>query len=232
MERMTIAAEQRTEHGKGSARDLRRRGMVPAVLYREGKAQSIKLSKKELAKIINTMSGEQAIVDIQFSDGQKKLALLKDYQIDPLKGELLHTDFFEVLLTEEVRVTVHITPVGEAIGVKRDGGILQHSLREVEIECLPDKIPDKVEVDIAKLEVGQSVHVRDLAFQEGIKLITDPGEVILTVTAAVVEEEAPAPEAEEEVAVGPAEAAEPEVIKKGKKEEEAAPEKGEGKKEK
>ena len=214
MERLSINAEKREGHGKGTARSLRREGMVPAVLYREGKAQSIKFSRKDLSKLINTISGEQVIVDLHFADGEKKLALLKDYQLDPIKGELLHTDFFEVSLTETVRVTVHVITVGEPIGVKRDAGLLQHALREVEIECLPDKIPGKVEIDIAKLELGQSLHVSDLKFEEGIKVLTDPGDVIVTVVAPCAEA-APAAEA---VAV----AAEPEVVKKGKKEEGAA----------
>ena len=214
MERLSINAEKREGHGKGTARSLRREGMVPAVLYREGKAQSIKFSRKDLSKLINTISGEQVIVDLHFAVGEKKLALLKDYQLDPIKGELLHTDFFEVSLTETVRVTVHVITVGEPIGVKRDAGLLQHALREVEIECLPDKIPGKVEIDIAKLELGQSLHVSDLKFEEGIKVLTDPGDVIVTVVAPVAEA-APAAEA---VAV----AAEPEVVKKGKKEEGAA----------
>jgi large subunit ribosomal protein L25 len=214
MERLSINAEKREVHGKGTARSLRREGMVPAVLYRAGKSQSIKLSGKELAKLINTISGEQVIVDLLFADGEKKPALLKDYQLDPIRGELLHTDFFEVSLTESVRVTVHVVTVGEPIGVKRDAGILQHALREVEIECLPDKIPGKIEVDIAKLELGQSVHVSDLKFEEGIKVLTDPGDVIVTVVAPV--EEAPV------AAEAAVEAAEPEVVKKGKKEEGAA----------
>ncbi len=87
--------------GKGAARSLRREDMIPAVLYREGKAQSIKLARKELSKLINTISGEQVIVDLHFADGEKKLALLKDYQVDPVSRELLHTDFFEVSLTED-----------------------------------------------------------------------------------------------------------------------------------
>ena len=218
MERVSIAAERREDHGKGVARSLRRDGMVPAVLYRGGSAQSIKLNKKELAKLINAMSGEQVMVDLQFGDGEKKLALLKDYQVDPIKGELLHTDFFEVSLTEEVRVPVHVTTVGEPIGVKRDGGILQHVLREVMIECLPDKIPGRMEIDISGLEVGQSVHVSDLTFEEGIKVLSETGDVIVTVSAAVVEA-APSAEAAEAAAAAPAE---PEVAKKGKKEEEGA----------
>jgi large subunit ribosomal protein L25 len=216
MERVTLTAEKREEHGKGAARTLRRAGMVPATLYRGGKAQSIKLNKKDLAKLINTVAGEQVMVDLNFSDGDKKLALLKDYQVDPLRKELLHTDFFEVSLSEKLRLTVHVSTIGEPVGVKRDAGILQHTLREIEIECLPDKIPGKIEVEIAKLEIGQSIHVRDLKIAEGIKIITDPGDVIVTVIAPVAEAVA-APEAVAETAT----AAEPEVVvKKGKKEEE------------
>lgn len=213
MEKISIAAERREVHGKGSARTLRRNGMVPAILYREGRSQSIKLVKKELAKLINSVAGEQVMVDLQFADGDRKLALLKDYQIDPIKGELLHTDFFEVSLTEEVRVTVHVITVGEPIGVKRDAGMLQHAMREVEIECLPDKIPGKIEIDISKLELGQTIHVSDLKFEEGIKVLSDPGDLIVAVNAPAVEA-APA----EEAAV----VAEPEVAKKGKKEEAGA----------
>lgn len=202
--------------GKGEHAPCAREDMIPAVLYREGKAQSIKLGRKELCKLINTISGEQVIVDLHFADGEKKLALLKDFQVDPISRELLHTDFFEVSLTEAIRVSVHVVTSGEPIGVKRDAGILQHALREVEIECLPDKIPGKIEFDISKLELGQSVHVSDLKFEEGIKVLTDPGDVIVTVIAPAAE----AAPAEEAVAAA---AAEPEVaVKKGKKEEGAA----------
>ena len=215
MERLSINAEKREVQGKGSARSLRREDMIPAVLYREGKAQSIKLARKELSKLINTISGEQVIVDLHFAGGEKKLALLKDYQVDPVSRELLHTDFFEVSLTEAIRVSVHVVTVGEPVGVKRDAGILQYALREVEIQCLPDKIPGKIEFDISKLELGQSVHVSDLQFEEGIKVLTDPGDVIVTVLAPAAEE-APVAEAAAVAAV------EPEVAKKGKKEEGAA----------
>jgi len=220
MERLSINAEIREVQGKGSARSLRREDMIPAVLYREGKAQSIKLARKELSRLINTISGEQVIVDLHFAGGDKKLALLKDYQVDPVSRELLHTDFFEVSLTEAIRVSVHVVTVGEPIGVKRDAGILQYALREVDIQCLPDKIPGKIEYDISKLELGQSVHVSDLKFEEGIKVLTDPGDVIVTVLAQAAEE------APVEVEAAPVAAVEPEVVKKGKKEE-GAPEKKE-----
>ena len=216
MERISIAAEKREKSGKGVARSLRRDGKVPAVLYREGKAQSIQLGRKELVKLVNAATAEQIMFELQFADGERKLALLKDFQVDPIRSELLHTDFFEVSLTEKVKVTIHVTTTGEPIGVKRDGGMMQHTLREVEVECLPDNIPGKIRLDISKLEIGQSIHVSDLTFGEGVKVISDPHEVIVTVVTAVVEA---APVAEAAVEAAPAE---PEVVKKGKKEEEGA----------
>jgi large subunit ribosomal protein L25 len=217
MEKISIQAEKREAHGKGVARTLRREGKVPATLYRAGKAQSIQLSRKELANLINSVKGEQVMVDLQFADGDKRLALLKDFQVDPIRSELLHTDFFEVSLTETVRITVHVTTHGEPIGVKRDGGILQHPVREISIECLPDSIPGKIDIDISKLEIGQSLHVSDLKLGEGIKVLSDLHEVIVNVVEPIVEEAAPVAEAAPTVA-------EPEVVaKKGKKEEEAAP---------
>ena len=225
MERIIINAEKREETGKGAARSLRRKDMVPAILYRAGGSLPIKLPKKEINQFINTTSGEQIIVALQFADGESKLALVKDYQVDPTKRELLHADFFEVLLTEKVKVNVHIIPLGEPVGVKRDGGILQNLLRDIEIECLPDKIPGHIKIDISELEIGQSFHVSDLQLAEDIKIFTDPEEVIVNVIAPAVEEVAPT---EEEVA---AEApAEPEIVKKGKKEEEEEKEEKEEKK--
>ena len=219
MERITINVEKREETGKGAARSLRRKDIVPGILYRGGGSLPIKLPKKEVMQFINTTSGQQVMVNLHFNDGESKLALIKEFQVDPLRRELLHADFFEVSLTEKLKVNVHISVTGEPIGVKRDSGILQYHLREIEIECLPDKVPGHVDIDASGLEIGQALHVRDLKLGEDIRVITDPGEVIVNVIAPLVEAAAPAEEA------APAEAAaEPEVLKKGKKEEEKAEE--------
>jgi large subunit ribosomal protein L25 len=219
MERVTINVEKRQETGKGAARSLRRKDVIPGILYRGGGSLPIKLPKKEVMQFINTTSGQQVMVNLHFNDGESKLALIKDFQVDPTRRELLHADFFEVSLTEKLKVSVHISVVGEPIGVKRDNGILQYHVREIEIECLPDKIPGHVDIDVSGLEIGQAIHVRDLKLEEGIRVLSDPGEVIVNVIAPLVEAAAPAEEA-----AAPAEAAEPEVIKKGKKEEEKAEE--------
>jgi large subunit ribosomal protein L25 len=218
MERITITVAKREEKGKGAARSLRRNEMIPAVIYRGGDSLPIKIPKKEITQFINTTAGEQAMVSLQFAEGESKLALMKEFQVDPVKRELLHADFFEVSLTEKVKISVHVSTVGEPIGVKRDGGLLQHVLREIEIECLPDKIPGHIKADISKLEIGQSFHVGDIDLGADVKILTDADEVIANIVAPIVEEAAPA-----EAAAVP-ETAEPEVIKKGKKEEEAAAE--------
>jgi large subunit ribosomal protein L25 len=212
MEKVILNAEKREHTGKGAARSLRRKGLIPAVLYRGGNSMPIQIDKKELSSFIHTTAGEHVMVHLQFHGGENRLVLMKDYQVDPVRGDLLHTDFFEVSLHEEIRITLGISTTGEPIGVKRDGGILQYGIREIEIQCLPDKMPGHIEIEVSHMEVGKSIHVGDLSLGEGIKILTDPGELIVTVTAPVVEEAAAAPAAE---------AVEPEVIKKGKKEEEA-----------
>lgn len=214
MERLTLTVQKREHTGKGAARSLRRSNVIPAVIYRGGGSLPIQIPRKEITKLINSTAGEQVMVNLQFDGGDSKLALIKDYQLDPTKRELLHVDFFEVSLTEKVRVNVHVTTTGEPIGVKRDKGILQVLLREIEVECLPDKIPGHIRVDISGLEIGQALHVSDLALGEDVKVLTDPSEVIVNIIAPAVEEAAPAEAAAPEVA-------EPEVIKKGKKEGEA-----------
>jgi large subunit ribosomal protein L25 len=221
MERITIKTEKREERGKGAARSLRRSSVIPAVLYRGGDSTPIKFSKKELTQFINTTFGKQLMVNLQFADGESKLALMKEFQLDPVRGELLHADFFEVSLKEKVRVPVHITTVGEPIGVKRDKGILQHLFREIEVECLPEKIPSHIEIDITELEIGQSFHVSDIKLADDVKILTTPEEGIVTVVAPAVEEVAAPVEEAEAVEGVAAEGEEPEVIKKGKKEEEA-----------
>jgi large subunit ribosomal protein L25 len=232
MEKITINAEKREKFGKGAARSLRRNNIIPAVLYRGGGSIPIQFSRKEFTQFINTAAGKQTMVNIQFADGDSRLALMKDFQLDPIRGDLIHADFFEVSLTEKVKVTIPITTTGEPVGVKRDKGILQHLFREIEIECLPDKIPGKIEIDISELEIGQSFHVSDLKIGEDIKILTNPEEVIATILAPAVEEVAPAAAEVAAPEAGVTEVTEPEVIKKGKEEKVEEEEKGKEKEKK
>lgn len=210
MQRLTLSVEKREEVGKGIARGLRRKGFIPAVIYKGGDSMPIQLSAKEFLSFISKTAGEQVVVNLNFSD-ETRQALLKDYQVNPLMGNLLHADFQEVSATESMRVMVHVVISGEAIGVKRDNGILQYGLRELEIECLPENIPGHIDIDVSNFGIGHSVHVGDLKLGENVRILTDSDELIVTVTA--LKGEVAAVEVVSE-------AAEPEIVKKGKKIEE------------
>ncbi len=212
MERVVLNVEKRDRLGKGGARTLRAGGFIPAVVYKGGNSLPVQLPGKELSYYISKTGGEQVIVNLKFKDDTKQ-AILKEYQVDPLSGKLLHVDFQEISATEVIKVTVHVIIRGEAIGVKRDKGVLQYGIREVEIECLPDKIPGHFDIDVSELVIGRALHVKDIIPGEGIRIITDPGEVLASVIG--IKEEVVAPEV-----VATAETVEPEVIKKGKKVEE------------
>lgn len=210
MERFILNAEKRERTGKGVARQLRNKGIIPCVIYRGGYSVPVQIRAKELLPFMNIATREKLFVTLKLN-GEEKQAILQDYQVDPVSGKLLHVDFMEVSATEKIRVTVPVVLVGEPIGVKQDKGVLQHGISEIEIEAIPEKIPGHIEVDVSNLKVWDSIHVRDIKFEEGIKVISDPDEVIATIT---LEEE------EVEAAPSVEETPEPEVIKKGKKAEE------------
>jgi large subunit ribosomal protein L25 len=214
MEKILVKADKRPEIGKGNARSLRRAGMVPAVVYSGGNSMPITVQTKQMTKLIYSGVGEHALITIELNEDGAKTSehpvLVKDYQRDPVSEDLLHIDFMEVSLEEVVNVTVRLDIVKQPIGIKM-GGIMQHRLREVEVECLPTQIPDKFEINAESIEIGHSLHVSDLQVPEGIKIITDPSEVILLVSAPAAEEAA--------AEVAAATSAEPELVKgKGKEE--------------
>lgn len=229
MQKVLLEATKRKERGKGGARSLRRNDRLPAVLYSKGKSTPITVHKKSMTRIMTTGGGEHALVTIALSDEKGKSkdhwALIKDYQADPVKKELLHVDFLEISLKQKIKTIVPIILTKDPIGVK-NGGILQQQLRDVEVECLPTQIPEGIEVDASEIDINHSLHVSGLNAPEGVRITTDEQETILSVFAPKVEE--PAPEEVEEEA-----GAEPELVKtKGKEEEteeEAAAEEKEGK---
>lgn len=207
MEKILVKADARSEVGKGAARSLRRSGMLPAVVYSGGDSKPIKVHEKEMTNLIFTGTGDHALITIELhEDGSKKSehpVLVKDYQTDPVSDELLHIDFIEVSLEKLVKVTIPIVIAKEPIGIKM-GGILEHHMRDLEVECLPTQIPDEIKVDASHIDIGHSLHVSDVSELEGIKITSDPAGVILNVSAPKVEEVA----AEEEVEEG----AEPELV--------------------
>ncbi len=207
MERLELSAQKREETGKGSARKLRKTGLIPAVLYGGNRQPvNLKLDASEVEDVI----GGNVIIDLSLED-ETDPVMVKEVQRDIIKGDLLHVDFYQVDLEEKIEVEVPVETVGQSIG-EREGGILEVILREIEISCLPTDIPETFEVDISELEVGDSVSVADLEVSEDIEIITDSDETIATI---VVPSELNLDEEEEEE-----ELEEPEVIGEVDEEEE------------
>ena len=188
MERYNLSVEVREDTGKGVARSLRRSGLVPAVIYGKSRpSQALTVNPEDLK---NKMSGN-AIFDLLITEeGEeiKETVMIKEVQKDPIKGELLHIDFHHISMDEKITVNVSLNLIGEAPGV-REGGVLQQLLREVEIECLPLDIPEALQLDINKLEMGNSMLVNDLEVPENIEIKTPFDEAIVTIVVPTEEEE-------------------------------------------
>lgn len=200
--------------GKGPARQSRRSGRIPAVVYGHGQAAtSVAVDSKEFESALRRHEGGNMIVSLKF-DESERTALIREVQRDPISQEILHLDFQEVLLTETVRVDVTVNLVGSPRGVREGAGILEHINRQVEVECLATAIPGSIEADVTELFIGDSFHVSDLKV-DGVTILTDPSTTIATVVPPTVQE---APEAAEGAEAEP-ESEEPEVISKGKDEE-------------
>src|SRR5437016_4865501 len=215
MNQILVEARPRDDRGKNAARRRRRQGQVPGVLYGgDGKSITLAVNAKQLAAILRSKSGHNTIFKVKLPTGDQP-AMLKDWQVDPLLGSLLHVDLLRVAMDVRMHVMVPVHTFGEPQGVKMQGGIFEMVTREVEIECLPSEIPDEFKVDVSGLMIGKQLRAADLPLDpQKIKLLTDPQRVIAHVVALRAEEEKPVE------AAAPTEAApaEPEVIKKGKKE--------------
>jgi large subunit ribosomal protein L25 len=224
-----VEAKLREGADKNAARRLRATGQIPGVLYGAGKKpHAISVDPKVIGRILGSDSGHNTIFDINL-DGEKAKAMVVDWQVDPIKGHLLHVDLKRIAMDKTLRVTVPIEIVGEAPGVKTEGGILDVVLREVEVECLPSDIPSHIKVDVSSLTFGVNIRVADLKHDGKVKLLNDPNVTVVHITH-VKEEVVATPEAAAaEAAAAPVE---PEVIKKGKQETEetAAPAEGKGEK--
>ena len=224
MPTFTVEGTIREGRGKGPARRTRRTGMVPAVLY-GGKGESISLAvnTKQVVRILRSESGHNTIFTVRVSGGKEENAMLRDWQVDPLNGALLHVDLLRIAMDVRMRVRVPVHTFGEPQGVKLQGGVFETVTREVEIECLPGDIPEEFKVDVSDMTIGKQLRAADLPLDpEKMKLITDPTRVLAHVVILKKEEE-PAADAAVAAEAAPAE---PEVIKKGKKEEEGEAEGG------
>ena len=202
MKQVSLTAELRTEYGKNVARKIRRAGAIPAVLYGQNTdAMALSLNLHQLKKAMGGEGMESTLIDLIIGEGegaQKKIVMLKELQVDPVKRSYLHADFYEIDMSEKITVPISIHLVGKAKGVEA-GGILRQIKREVEVTCLPSVIPEYIEMDIRELEIGKSIFVKQIELKEGVEITEDQNIVIATVLPpTVVKEEIPVEEGEEE----------------------------------
>ena len=225
-----LEATVRTTIGKNEARRTRREGKVPATVYGASSAGgnrdavSISVEPKALLKILHSEAGANTLISLKL-DGADTKVLVKDFQLDPVTHHVLHADFYRVAMDRMIEVTIPILIKGEPKGVKLQGGILEFVRREIQIECLPSDIPEHVDVDVTELMVGQGIRLREVATNPKWQLLTDGDAMLVHVILAKAEEAAAAT-----VEATPTPTAEPEVIKKGKKDEAEAAEKTDKKK--
>jgi large subunit ribosomal protein L25 len=216
---IVVKSEKREGLGKNAARRLRQQGFIPAVLYGEGKETTpLVLNKKDIIQIMKLESKENTIFKVTY-DSEKVDAMIKELQVDPTTDELIHADLIRISMDKPIRVAVPVVHHGEPIGVKTEGGFIDFVTREVEVECLPRDIPESIDIEIGDLHVHQSFKVENMTLPKGVRMISDPGTVVVLVSLPHKEEEFPG-EKPEEVVVE--EGKEPEVIKK-----ERAPKEGE-----
>ena len=216
-EKYKLEAEVRKTTGSADARRLRKSGYVPAVVYGKGEPSvHVRVLRSDIVHALATDLGENVIIDlvIHNSKNARKTVIIKEVQEDPVSGSIRHVDFDHISLTQRIKVKIPVVVKGEAIGVTQQEGVLERVLWELEIECLPTQIPENFTVDVGALEIGHAIHVKDLGIDPGLKILHEPDAVVVTVAA-------PEKEVVPEVAEA-AEATEPEVIAKGKKEEEGA----------
>jgi large subunit ribosomal protein L25 len=218
-----VAAEARESRGKNEARRVRVSGRIPAVIYGAFQdPRAVSLNPKDILRIIHSKTGHNSIFDIEIAGVEKTPVIVAEEQYHPVKGTLMHIDLKRIDLTRKLRVAVPVHVTGDAKGVKQQGGVLDVVTKTIEIECIPDDIPNQFDVDVTELMIGTNIRVSDLPVKEGVRVLTAPEAVIAHVVG--IREEAVAEVAAPVVA-------EPEVAKKGKKEEPAvaapaAPEKG------
>jgi len=226
MENVILNAVLRKELGKEAIKKLRSQGIIPGIVYKKGKeSQTIKINGKELFKTLHTAAGGNVIITLKIAQEKDskavkdKTVIVKETQYDPVKGDAIHIDFHEISLTEKITVDVPIEPKGEAAGVKSDGGILDQPLKELHIECLPTQIPQKIEVQVEALKIGDGIRVKELVIPEGVKVLNDPDLTVVSVVPPKVEKPPEEAAAAEEIT-------EPEVIREKKpvEGEEEAPE--------
>jgi len=182
-----LEVERRERAGKGVARQLRRQGKIPGVLYGGGKSQFMALDHNLARKMVLSQVGHAGLLTVKMTGEPERIAVLQDHQLDPVTGAILHIDLFEVSMEKPIRVKVPVAVIGAApIGIK-EGGILHQPLRELHIECLPGLIPDHIEITGTDLGVGDGIHVKEVEAPEGVKILDDPELMVIHVTTKISE---------------------------------------------
>jgi large subunit ribosomal protein L25 len=202
MAHVTLIAHARTEFGNGPTRRLRRKGLVPGIVYQAGgPSLPLALPDRDLRRALQ--EGRTGVIDLSIGGGQERPVLVKDWQLHPVRGDVMHVDFQQVDLTQEVEAPVQVVLVGSSVGV-RDGGVLDQPLREVVVSALPDALPDHLDVDVSELAVGDSIGVGQIVAPAGVTIVTDPETTIASVVApsSVVVEEVEVEVEEEESVEG------------------------------
>ena len=231
MEKVILHAKIREERGKTKVKKLRKESLIPTVCYKDGKSSmNLKVNARDLFKALHTKAGENVLITLKIDpstssgssraksrdddpkSAREKTVIIKEIQTDPIKEDIIHVDFKEISLTEEVKVKVPVAVHGEAQEVVKEGGVVEHAIWEVDVECLPTKIPEKIEVEISGMKIGDTIYIKDLKVPQGAKILNDP-ELVVLIGKPSAKEEVKAEEAAEEIT-------EPEVIEKGKKAEE------------
>jgi large subunit ribosomal protein L25 len=215
-----IEAQKRVPGGKNVNRRLRVSGVIPAVVYGPGiEPIPISVDPHLVRAILHSEAGRNSIFNINVDGSSQDNAMVKDYQLDPVQGNLIHVDFVKIAMDQKLILTVNIELIGDAEGVKLGGGIMDFVTRSIEVECLPQDIPDSIAVDVTKLKINDYIRVGNLEVDPKVRVLTEPEVVVVTIIPPV-KEEVP-------VAAVEGQAEEPEVIKKGKTSEEGAEQKGE-----
>ena len=221
MQKIQLQANVRKEINKGATKALRKQECIPAVLYGHGiKTLNLAVEQKNFEQVVKKMHGENILISLSIDDNgssKQETVMVRGIQYHPVSDELLHIDFYKIRLDEKITTRINIVLTGDAPGAK-EGGVLDHSIRDVEVSCLPDKIPGHFEVDVTQLEIGSSIHVRDLKISKDVEVLADPDQAIVSIVPPTIIKE-------EEVAVEE----EPEVVGEGEEEVEAEAPEGEQK---
>jgi len=188
-----LTVQTRTQVGRNAIKKVRKEGLIPGVIYGVGQEPiNLEVNGRQLSTVLAHASSENILLELEIVDGDNKrnsLAMIQEVQHHPIQRRILHVDFHAVSATEKITAEVPIETIGEPVGVKTNGGLLEHNLRDLEVECLPADLPERIEVDVTNLDINQSIHVKDLKLPPGVEAVTDADLTVVAVSAARVDEE-------------------------------------------